>query len=302
MFGLTNRGSEIQGVYNGVGGKDYTTNSRVPKTDEDITIPQYHVGNGASLSENDKEVRISKCNEIFCVDQQNVTFHSPDIYEDSCLSLNTHDLKLREIGSVLFSSNVGDINIETETPSLGSGGGFIHKTTLCTQGRLSDKRLCAGLFYNDVLFDDSSDGGVVSQENTDEYGGTYYFLVYPWNASKALNGDPVRGDGKGTRSAVLKRKIISNIKFAEGNSYKGTQTIGCSGMEMFLSDTNTIVKVSSGNYYGNVDALILPSLRYSQKYAYKDFYTPSNGDRNDTTINTNNDSTDWCLGTYSAKP
>ena len=40
-------------------------------------------------------------------------------------------------------------------------------------------------------------------------------MVYPWNKSGSLNNDIVRPNGGGTRSAVLKRKKISNLKFSK---------------------------------------------------------------------------------------
>jgi len=39
-------------------------------------------------------------------------------------------------------------------------------------------------------------------------------MIYPWQCSGSLNNDVNRPANSGTRSAVLKRKVISNLKYA----------------------------------------------------------------------------------------
>lgn len=42
-------------------------------------------------------------------------------------------------------------------------------------------------------------------------------MVYPWNKLGSLNNDTVRPDGTGTRTAELRKKVISNLRFSKDN-------------------------------------------------------------------------------------
>lgn len=173
-----------------------------------------------------------------------MTFHSPDIYEDCVMSLSTNAYKVRTTGLVGFNSNVGDINIETETPPIGTNQGFVHKTTCTTASTYSDRRLCAGLFYYDNIVDDLNSKSDMSGAKTIPIN----YMVYPWHSSGSLNNDTVRSEGNGTRSAVLKRKIISNLKFSEQNISQAIKELSFSdntkiNMGIFNSNENTVLKV-----------------------------------------------------------
>jgi len=72
----------------------------------------------------------------------------------------------------------------------------------------SARNLVAGWFYRDWIVDDNN--GIFEAYNKQE--SELKYLVCPWQSSGSLNNDITRPANSGARSAVLKRKVISNIK------------------------------------------------------------------------------------------
>lgn len=117
---------------------------------------------------------------------------------------------------------MSDIDIQTETPTVSNiGSGFVHKSfnKSFTYGIIS------GLFYDDFSVDDNDVLEPFSGQHS-----PYKWMVYLWNRSGALNNDINRPADKGKQSSTLKKKVISNLRFAnttftsvdldaEGNSF-----------------------------------------------------------------------------------
>lgn len=143
--------------------------------------------------------------------------HSPDFeFDTSFASLDLTTIKLKKVGLVKFSANVGNIDIQTSSPCIGkSSTGFYHKVLSTTISNISDRRLCAGLFYWDYLVDEDGD----TYEAYDKAKHEVSFMVYPWHKTGSLNNDVNRPTGGGTKSAVLQNKIISNLKFSNQTDY-----------------------------------------------------------------------------------
>ena len=70
--------------------------------------------------------------------------------------------------------------------------------------------LVSGLFYKDYLVNDYN-----PYKPNGDRSFQYNFMIYPWQSSGSLNNDIIRPSDKGVRSAVLKRKVISNLKFSK---------------------------------------------------------------------------------------
>lgn len=203
----------------------------------------------------------SKYTNLFCVDQQNVTMHSPEFeWNDSIASLDWATVQLRKAGYVVQTYTTGDIDVQVETPQIGEDSvGFIH-CTVRTQRK--GARLCDGLFWQDEIV----------QKKNSEYSSTkdVTFIIYPWQRSGSLNNDQTRAEGKGTRTAILKRKIISNLLFFNTSYFRSDKVspLALAGAETkdalayFNSDTLTVVKPAGENYYGNVDSLLAPYKAY----------------------------------------
>jgi len=166
------------------------------------------------------------------------------------------------VGWAKVTRTLSDIDIQTETPTISKGGaGFIHHSfdSPDTYGIVS------GVFYDDYLVDDSSeDADSAKMQPWAKQKAPVKFMVYPWQMGGSLNNDMNRPADKGVASAILKKKVISNLRFAttalsenitkvdENNS-----TLNGSP-QLFSSDDVSILKFQNGLYYGNVDTMLTP--------------------------------------------
>ena len=213
---------------------------------------------------------------LFFVDQSILTFHSPDIeFDDStrqAIEGSQFDLKI--VGLIPIKCNAGDISIQTSsTVPAPDDDGFYHRTFLSTD--YSNRILAAGMFYKSHIIDDaqenSSDIYVYKPKETKW---ELNWLIYPWHRNGSLNNDFTRPTGSGTRTAMLKRKVISNIRIAEDNIWLDTiwaPAMGITPTSIFNSNEVSLVKIPSPlnsgittlNYYGNVDTLLTSDQKYS---------------------------------------
>lgn len=253
LFSGKDRGAEIQNMSN---------------------APDFQTVNNSIIANTDDS---DKYSDLFYVDQSVVTMHSPDImYDDSFASISNINAKLRVVGIINFTASVGDIDIQTSSPTLDTRStGFVHKTTgVLNKSYRAGRSLVSGLFYKDWLVDDTSDEGDFESWSDEEY--EYSFMVYPWHRSGSLNNDINRPEGQGTRSAVLSKKKISNLKYSDFNTwltsdkywkaYEDGSIIkqGITPVQYFNSEEVSLLKLNttisneykSINYYGNVDTLL----------------------------------------------
>lgn len=191
------------------------------------------------------------------VNQNIVTFHSPDIeFTSDVANLDWNEgFGISLVGNTSPIKTYGDIDIQTSSPTISSrGSGFEHHTTF----NYGWKKLVSGLFYSDYLveFDDNK-----YRYASDELY-PMLFMVSPWQKSGSLNNDIVRPTDGGTRSAVLKRKIISNLSIMTSSFWEKEDRISLDnvGCALFNSDQVTLVKLGDTLYYGNVDTMLIPKL------------------------------------------
>ena len=200
-------------------------------------------------------------NNKFQVDRAFRTLHSPEIEFDEKVSLmSLSNLSCYQVGTVEFTHTMSDIDIQTETPTVSSlGSGFIHKP-FSSDGAAG---IISGLFYEDCLVDDNIDKG------DDDFGGIIAafptmrvpakFLVYPWQGSGSLNNDINRPANRGTASAILKKKVISNLRYATTNLNMNTPCRLAKKPQVFSGDEVTILKFEENAIYkGNVDTMLTP--------------------------------------------
>lgn len=196
----------------------------------------------------------------YLVDENVVTFHSPDLeFNPSLAYLDFSNTKLRIVGMAKLGAIYGDIDIQTSTPGINSGGGSgqISPTIGYTTGRNLPVNggLVSGLFYQDDQV----------KNNNGEYesgDALKYWMVYPWHRSGSLNNDENRHSG--TRTAVLSKKKLSNLKFFDKNVSLGSTSIqyDISTPQLFSSNEITLVKLHPAyigkdtTYLGNVDTMI----------------------------------------------
>lgn len=215
----------------------------------------------------------------FYIDSNIVTLNSPDIeFNDNIVNYDFTNTKLRIVGYVSLGAVYGDINLDTSTPVLGQDtAGFLHIPVGYNLG--TDQQ-------------NKNNGGYVSQYSYEDvslnkdYGATKFlkrYQVYPFQRSGSINNDVNRPVDKGTRSAVLQTKVISNLKFF--NTFKGISnfTIGENKTEIsnlfnigkpqvFNSNEVSILKLDTqyGNnhkvtaiYEGNIDTLVTTKKEYT---------------------------------------
>lgn len=229
----------------------------------------YQYQNGAAMPNLITTDIVNDYSNYFYVDENIVTFHSPDIELDPILSNYIWDnVKLRIVGMARLGAIAGDINIATSTPPASSeSNGFIH-TPIGYQTRnnyLINGGLISGLFYRD--------SAVLSKY--DLYN-SYYWQVYPWHRSGSLNNDEKREEIEGkssTRSAVLSKKIISNLKFFNinekfKNNYPPIFEYNISTPQLFQSNEIAMLRVHPDylkkdiSYLGNIDTLLTAGSEY----------------------------------------
>lgn len=215
---------------------------------------------------------------LFFVDENIVTFHSPDVEFDSALqqeNLYSSSVKLRIIGRADLKASYGDINITTSTPAISVANEHFNHIPIkspfskkiniggTSTPTISTGGLVSGLFYGDALIKSSYDPSVV-------YANEWYFMIYPWQQQGSLNND-FNGSKTKVKSSVLATKIISNLKTFESfpiynsneqNSVPTTISYDISAPKVFNSNEVNIVKVwveylqKEVLYFGNVDTII----------------------------------------------
>lgn len=200
-------------------------------------------------------------NLYYNIDQSTLTFHSPDIEFESNDNNFYNNINLRIVGLVNFTSNYGDINIQTSS-TYKYGGGFQYNKYINTEN--GGTSTISGLFYKDT----------VEGTNPRIFGN---FLTYLWHRSGSLNWDnsSIAATKSREQYAKLKTKKISNIKFSTHNTWldddniweaiggnsKDSTANGISSVSLFDSDQVSLCKITNSNkevlnYYGNVDTLL----------------------------------------------
>lgn len=211
------------------------------------------------------------------VDENIVTLNSPDLEFNTQLQyIDWTNSKLRIIGVTQLGAISGDIDIDTSTPyaesttspsSLGlqrTQVGYMTNTDKAINGGL-----VSGLFYSSALININN-----SKYEPDS---NSLFMIYPWHRTGSLNNDSNRPEGGGIRSAVLKKKVISNLKFFDTNStisVENNDTISniieynISTPKLFNSDKLELTKIQTSffnkevPYMGNIDTLITSPIEY----------------------------------------
>lgn len=246
LFTGFDRGSEVQNMFLDSKATNDTTDNFVPSLSN----------TKVALTGGDVD---SSYNSLYYVDQSILTFHSPDIeFNDSIkAALVDNEAEVKLVGVVPFDSNYGDIDIETSTPVADpKASGFIPRS-INTDGTRS---LVSGLFYEDAWIDEQGSTGPYITT-----GETKPWMVYMWHRSGSLNNDINRPEGKGARTSVLKKKVISNVKSSKDNLWfhkSYIKTLKTSNLQLFDSNEVSLLRISDAlnkkgdiTYYGNVDSL-----------------------------------------------
>lgn len=234
---------------------------------------------------------------VFQIDRNFRTMHSPDIeFDDKVSLMDFVGVKYRKVGMATFTKTLSDIDIQTESPTVSNlGSGFIHKS-FSSDG---PSGIVSGLFYEDCIVDENLDKG------SGETGGIIAgwpkmkvpakFIVYPWQGSGSLNNDINRPNNRGTASAVLKKKVISNLRYATSVkddflnwTSRSFETDG--NPQMFSGEEDHILKFNNNIYKGNIDTMIVPDDTDGVYFAFSSW---NNGNLDGGTV-ADFTSNDWC--------
>lgn len=222
--------------------------------------------------------------DAFQVEKSLFTLHSPDIeFDEQLYSVNFVGVSLRKAGYVSFKKTLSDINIQTETPTISkAGSGFVHKSF--TGDGASG--IISGLFYDDYMVDDDTENSLrdfVFQKASCKW------LVYPWQGTGSLNNDINRPANLGVTSSLLKKKVISNLRYT--TSYLSIGMGAASPyVELFSGNEDTIIKINDKIYKGNIDTMLTPENADGKYFAWNGVWE---GDES-RAIDTPFDSDVWC--------
>lgn len=214
--------------------------------------------------------------EYFFIDQSILTLHSPDIeFDDGVQNLDSSGLKLRIVGIVPMTGNASDIDIQTSTPANDTDKMGFYKEFVGVENNSYHglKNLVSGAYWFDKMTD--------MESVDDDHGYTEAFMVYAWHRNGSLNNQgPVT---EGTRTAMLDKKKISNMKFSSFSYFLSSPWLayvendnnhtGITGVGIFNSNEQSLVRIpapaNSGlgdlNYYGNIDK-VLAATRVEDEY------------------------------------
>ena len=216
----------------------------------------------------------------FFVDQSIVTLNSPEIefgYNNTII--NEKGTKLRIIGYIPIDASIGDISIQTSSGTAANlGEGFIHNYIGTNNSNNAGRSLVSGLFYSDGLLC-KKDGNIKSY-TLDDQDFIARYLIYPWQKEGSLNNDINRSG----QSALLKTKVISNLKFSKECIRFKENNIDLLDVQIHndidsLNLTkfkyNSFVAKTNTSYYGNIDTLLSSKNQYVKAYSTQ-FVTATN--------------------------
>lgn len=194
----------------------------------------------------------------YIVDQNILTFHSPDVNND-ILSFNG-DYKIRIVGIVPITSNYSDFTLQVNSNKISpSGLGKLSYNGVAENLKGLDNNL--NTLYSAFLWNDA-----IRKNNDGTYTeNTYDFLTYPWHREGSLNNDRNIGNMSVGQSAVLNSKIFSNLKYSYFTSYFRETSLNSQDLEgidlsdflistySFNSNELGTIRLGDSIYMGNVD-------------------------------------------------
>jgi len=238
--------------------------------DTDITID-------AGTSKNSY---VSKYSDLYFVDQSIVTLNSPEIdFDTSMQSIDDSSFKLRIVGCVPITATIGDMDILTSTPQLNYYGtptitkGFWHEYVGMNYSPGSYSLNTIPAWFDEIYGRTTDNISLMTQG----------YAVYPWHRNGSMNNQPsvtlkdddlIKGQSAGYRSAMLKRKVMSNLRFSANSIYNVTGNsfwdAGDVSIGLFHSNEVTNIRLAGQktyedkdiNYYGNIDKVLTSGRKY----------------------------------------
>lgn len=224
------------------------------------------IGNINSTTELPKEAS-NKYNSLFSIDENIVTFHSPDLdYNEDLWSIDYTGYELQIIGALPLNSIYGNVNIETKSPAKSSSGGSIFKPVGYVNNPFNvfdiNGGAVGGGWWQDLAVKEVNDEVKTSKEMTN-------WLVSTWQRTGSLNNDSNHEKGD-AQSAILQKKQISNIKvFNSAQISPNILTYTPQDIQLVMNYGEQTINYldlpylqQSVQYQGNIDTLLAASEEY----------------------------------------
>ena len=201
----------------------------------------------------------------FYVNRDILTYHSPDVEFDEISPRPAYiGSSFRTVGKALFKKTFSSIDIQTETPTISSSGTGFEDAGFTKEGAYG---MISGLFYDDYVVDEWNDDKTMIA--FDKENSSYKWLVYPWHGTGSLNNDIKRPANYGTQSAILKKKVLSHLRYADTSFDKNSPYNMRDGSpQLFYSDQVSIVKLDDKIYEGNIDTSLVPNHSDGMYFAF----------------------------------
>ena len=281
---------------------EYTHNKPLPATSSEDNKHDKRVEiQGASDNNNSS-------NTYFTVNQNIITFNSPDIeFDTDVQNCYPENLNLRIVGVIPITSNASAHSITISSPMLEMlhsydvnfntpfGRGEMDRNVVYLSGnQLAGNRLIADYLWNDVLTRKVSEDD--SYDLISSYCELRDYMIYPWHKNGALNNDYRTLD---KASSVLKTKKESNILFSKDSIYSYDKNnydllINNTSVQIHLTENDFVhnirLKQYNGdniNYYPNIDKVLYNETKQPSLVRKGDAlnYSPSEAARMQAEVN-----------------
>ena len=219
-----------------------------------------------SLYDN-KQSFIKGLRDNYFIDQNLVTFHSPDVeFDESLINIYNEDLICKVIGFVNLTGFIANkyVNIDGGTwgyPSQGLLSPNIGQINYSENG--SNELISFPLLRDMCSY--TSDG---SRNNPQDYAS---YVIHPWNA---MNTSLI-WHSEGQNTAKLEYNKTSNLRYSAFNTYLGNESINydITPVQLYNSEQTEIIKIKYKNpkigqviYQGNIDKLVNQSTNSNLGY------------------------------------
>ena len=256
VYNTKYKGSPLYGEKRG----DY-----IPFNNLDV-LPKKEIGSAKPVDKIPKEAN-DKYNSLFFIDENIVTFHSPDLdYNEDLWSIDYTGYELQVIGAVPLNSIYGNVNIESKSPPKSSSGGSIFKPVGYVNNQFNIFDINGGAVGGSWWQDDAvkeEDGKIITSKSMVNW------LVSTWQRTGSLNNDfnHEKGDAQ---SSILQKKQISNIKvFNSAEISPNILTYDPQDIQLVMNYGEQTVNYldlpysqQSIQYQGNIDTLLPTSEEY----------------------------------------
>ena len=210
---------------------------------------------------------------LYLVDTNIVDMLTPEVDDiDGTLS----NVKFRIIGYTTLYSNMTDFSIDASAGRVASAARALNHNFTNRGGFTTAYPLWQDYYQHSESYPMF---GTITYEEMRNY------WVYPWHRNGSLNDDPVPTSNDGTRTAVLNRKIISNLWYCSDYTLLSPNSVALKGIynmditNVCKIDTDDNVKayrIDNGStyytYYGNIDKVVTVGLEEGTN-SYDIYYT-----------------------------